>query len=118
MKFLFTVLTLLVFSCMASAQTVIPATTTAQDLSTMATGTYRFFSVGTATRDTVDLAIAKYSCPACPVCPTPPPCPVCPPPVKQRTAVGITISRTGQVIVTYDNGQTSAFNLSQSITIK
>lgn len=111
MKYLLIIL-LIGFAFTAFAQTtvLISPTVTVDSLHKLpTTNTYRFYTI--AQKDTVDLKIDKvYACPACPVCPPPP---------KQRIWKGMSINtRTGIVIVTYDDNTTTTHTLTNTIFIQ
>jgi hypothetical protein len=65
----------------------------------------------TMTTQALDTIVGLPPCPICPppvICPVCPPvivCPVCPAPIKQRTAVGITLDLiSNKKTITYDDG--------------
>lgn len=111
MKYLFMIL-LIGLSLAAKSQAVvmISPTVTVDSLHKLpTTNTYRFYTI--AKKDTVDLQINKsFTCPVCPVCPPPP---------KQRTWKGMSINtRTGQVIITYDDQSSTTTTLQNTIFIQ
>ena len=101
------------------AQKNIPAATAISAVSTLANGAYYFINGPKDTtffnKDTTLAFIKKIhdtiKIPT--VCPPPVICPTCPGP-----AIGISINKVGQAIVTYQNGSTTIFTLTQSIMIK
>lgn len=106
------VLLLLLMSIDAKTQSVvlISPTVTVDSLHKLpVTNTYRFLTI--AKKDTVDLMINKTQ--TCPICP------VCPPPPKQRSWKGMSINtKTGFVIVTYDDGSSTTTTLQNTIFIQ
>lgn len=118
-------LSLILISAVVNGQvTTIPASTSIEIVGNLPKGAYKYVAT-TGTKDTVTITLDQAPvCPSCPppiVCPPPvvcPPCPVCPPAPKQRTATSFVINKAGQVVVTYDNGTTTIFNLVNSITVK
>lgn len=99
------------FTVKAQTPIVIPATTTVEAFSNMAPGKYLFYGTGPV-RDTTILS--NIACPVT-VCP---PVVICPPVPRPRNAIGFTITKGGQVIVTYDTGPVTTFTLRNNVIVQ
>lgn len=114
---------LFLMSQIATAQTVIPSTTTVYSFSGMKNGVYRVITLVDTLDITKDTALKIHDtikiivpCPKvdtaaiqalkiCPVCPPPIICPVCPPIPKQRTVNSLSWDRINKAwLIGYDDG--------------